>query len=155
MLQTGCNLGLPHFSNAQVQSWKLLHFVRETLGFVLRNHHLIIIICSKRRFTSISTDENIGKTMPDIPATMLIPKEERLKVKNEEFFIDEEAASSDVFGLKSDLNKNETDEDEIDIKCEVGKDEDSNESSAFVKPEFRAEVNTFILIFWFSSFRLF
>jgi hypothetical protein len=74
--------------------------------------------------------------MPDKPATMLIPKEDRLDNKKEEFFIDEEAASSDVFGID---NKNLDNKNKID-KSEDNTDEDSNGSSVLVKPEYMAEV---------------
>ena len=87
--------------------------------------------------------------MPDKPATMLIPKEERLDNKKEEFFIDEEAASSDVFGLD---NKNLDNKNKIDSKIDKSEDntdEDSNGSSVLVKPEYMAEV----IYFWILKIR--
>jgi hypothetical protein len=63
---------------------------------------------------------------------MLIPVENR----RSDLFIDEEVASSDVFGSKPDVNKNETNGDD-----EVDKNEDSNSCFAFIKPEFKAEVS--------------
>lgn len=87
--------------------------------------------------------------MPDKPATMLIPKEERLAIQNKEFFIDEEAASSDVFGID---NKNLDNKNKIDTnidKSEDNTDEDSNGSSVLVKPEYMAEV----IYFWILKIR--
>jgi hypothetical protein len=84
--------------------------------------------------------------MPDKPATMLIPKEERLDSKKEEFFIDEEAASSDVFGID---NKNVDTKNKIDTnidKSDDNTDEDSNGSSVLVKPEYMAEVIYFLIL---------
>ncbi len=69
-----------------------------------------------------------------------VKKEECLArpVKTEEFFADEEAASSDIFGTKADINKNDSINEVGDSP--VVKDEDSNQSLAFVKPEFLEEV---------------
>jgi vesicle coat complex subunit len=64
---------------------------------------------------------------------MLIPKEESLVVKHEALFADEEASSADIFGSQE-YDKKESDFDGI-------KNEDSNSCSAFVKPEFKAEVH--------------
>jgi hypothetical protein len=69
---------------------------------------------------------------------MIVKKEEKTltrAVKVEEFFADEEAASADIFGTKADINKNDSINESGDVK-----DEDSNQSLAFVKPEFLAEV---------------
>ena len=81
---------------------------------------------------------------------MLIAKKEEKSlaraVKVEEFFADEEAASADIFGTKADINKNDSINDAGDHDV---KDEDSNQSLAFVKPEFLAEVylNKFYFLF--------
>ena len=79
---------------------------------------------------------------------MLVPKEERLACKSEQLLLEEELASSDIFGSVPNVLLNNG-----AAVSEAFKNDDSNSSFAFVKPEFKEEVlhNKFIGSFPNSS----
>ena len=80
---------------------------------------------------------------------MLVPKEERLACKSEQLLLEEELASSDIFGsVPNGLLNNGA------AVSEAFKNDDSNSSFAFVKPEFKEEVYIISLLDLFPIHQL-